>query len=336
MLTLARLARRWDLGELVASPTPLAEGTMNRNWRLETSAGVWFAKQYLDADAEQVTLQHQATRALAAQDLPVLAPLGLPGAPEETFVIERDGRPVTVYPWVHGQHRHGLELTLAACEHLGSVLGRLHHGLSAVMRPVQQTFLVDTPHATDTLALVEKLLGLIQAKPDRDGFDALAAARLVERRVLLRALAGRRPSESVILTTGWTHGDFHGLNLLYAPDGLEPVAILDWDRLSVQPYAYELARAATLLFGYGDDRGLDLARVRRFVRGYQRVMGLEPAEVVEVANRLWWVRLNDLWMLQWHYQRGDTTCDHLFAGAASLVAWWTEHRQDVEAAFGSP
>lgn len=333
VVALARLARRWDLGELHGARL-LAEGTMNRNFRIQTSTGVWFAKQYLDAEALQVAAQHRTTRALAARGLPVPTPLSLPDAPGRTLVTSQ-GRPATIYPWVAGQHRSGLTLPLVDCARLGGLLGRLHLGLGTVLRPVQQTFLAPVPDVDATLASVDTLLAVIQAKRARDEFDELAAGRLAERRRLLQALCGRRPSAVAMLTVGWSHGDFHGLNLLYGDggDGTEVVAILDWDRLGIQAYAYELARAATLLFGYGDERGLDLARVRGFVGGYRAVVPLERAELAAVAHRLWWLRLNDLWMLEWHFERGDTSCDHLFAGAASLVAWWTRHDDQVTSAF---
>ena len=66
---------------------------------------------------------------------------------------------------------------------------------------------------------------------------------------------------------GWVHGDFHGLNLLYR--GGRVVAVLDWDRLGVQPRAEEAVRAATLIFNDPVTGVLDLARVRRYARAYR-------------------------------------------------------------------
>jgi len=53
------------------------------------------------------------------------------------------------------------------------------------------------------------------------------------------------------------------------------------------------------------------------------------------VHRLWWERLCDFWMLQWRYQRGDRSCDHLFPGAAALAEWWTAHRARVLNAFAA-
>jgi hypothetical protein len=41
---------------------------------------------------------------------------------------------------------------------------------------------------------------------------------------------------------------------------------------------------------------------------------------------------NDLWQLKLHYDRSDTSCDHLFASASELLRWWTANRDAVAAA----
>ncbi len=168
--------------------------------------------------------------------------------------------------------------------------------------------------------------------------DDLAERRLLQRRGLLVELVGLRPPEAEALLVGYIHGDFNALNLLYADQDRsgEPVAILDWDRLGVRPYTTELVRAATLLFGYDDERGLDLERVRVFVAAYRQAFPwLTASEIRSAVHRLWWERLCDFWMLGWRYQRGDRSCEHLFPGAAALVEWWTGRRERVLDAFAT-
>jgi homoserine kinase type II len=110
-------------------------------------------------------------------------------------------------------------------------------------------------------------------------------------------------------------------------------AVLDWDRLGVRPLAAEVVRAGTLLFGYGDNRGLDIGRVAAFTRGYREVVPLADADLADAVRRLLWERLCDFWHLKWHYERDDNTCDHLFASASALLAWWCGHRNEVSQAF---
>lgn len=111
--------------------------------------------------------------------------------------------------------------------------------------------------------------------------------------------------------------------------------MLDWDRLGVRPLAAEVVRSGTLLFGYGDSRGLDVGRVAAFASGYREVVTLGDAALEAAVHRLWWERLCDFWQLAWHYERSDRSCDHLCAPASALLAWWCRHRTVVSEAFTS-
>ena len=133
---------------------------------------------------------------------------------------------------------------------------------------------------------------------------------------------------------GWTHGDFHDLNLLFDEAGAV-CGVLDWDRVGLRPWAAEVVRAGTLMFGFGDGRGLDLERVGWFAAGFRSVLPLPAGSVADAVGRLWWERVCDGWQLKRHYDQADTSCDHLFVSASALLAWWTEHRHAVTAAFTS-
>ena len=92
-----------------------------------------------------------------------------------------------------------------------------------------------------------------------------------------------RPDEGALVgPAGWTHGDFHDLNMLW--DAGQVSAVLDWGRLGVQPLAGEVVRSATMLFGYGDDRGLDTSRVTAFTCGYRAVVPLAGEQLVDAAH----------------------------------------------------
>jgi len=161
-----------------------------------------------------------------------------------------------------------------------------------------------------------------------DSFDELARHRLLERRALLEQHVGRRPPHGG--PVGWVHGDFHPFNLLYRGDA--PAAIVDWDRLGVKPRAEEAVRAAAIFF-VRPAGALDLPKVRAYARAYRRAAGATPSELTAAVHRVWWERLNDFWMLRWHYERGDTRADPQFPAASALVVWWTREYDAVCDAF---
>lgn len=185
----------------------------------------------------------------------------------------------------------------------------------------------------DTYALIEDLLARVLATSRPDGFDLLAAHRLRERRELLRRYAHCRPGDEVAPISGWVHGDFHPLNILYASASPHaPVAIVDWDRLAVRPRAEEAVRAAVIFF-LRPDGTLELSKIQAYARAYRATVGATSAELAAGVHRVWWERLNDFWMLRWRYQLGDSRTDRQFPAAAALVGWWTAEYQRVRTTF---
>ena len=179
-----------------------------------------------------------------------------------------------------------------------------------------------------TFAVIDDLLARVRRHRPADSFDELARHRLLERRALLEQHVGRRPPHGG--PVGWVHGDFHPFNLLYRGDA--PAAIVDWDRLGLKPRAEEAVRAAAIFF-VRPAGTLDLPKVRAYARAYRRTAGATPSELAAAVHRVWWERLNDFWMLRWHYERGDTRADPQFPAASALVVWWTREYDAVCDAF---
>ena len=170
------------------------------------------------------------------------------------------------------------------------------------------------------------------AKGTGSDFDTAAAAALDHRRVLIGKYADLRPRhETAEGGQGWTHGDFQYRNLLWR-DG-ELAAVLDWDRLAVRPYAEEVVRTAQVQFGVAGV--FDLDRVSAFVGGYRSVVPLDSSALVDGARRLWWKRMTDFWQLEFHYGRGDFSCDELFIADEALLHWWTDRLDQVEDVFAA-
>ncbi|MGW7519654.1 phosphotransferase [Streptomyces sp. NPDC054796] len=344
--TLRVLLRRYGAGEPL-SCVPLSQGLLNHGYRLATTRGRFFLKHHLDGDPEAIGRQHRATALLGALGIPVVPPVS--DAEGRTVAVVGD-RCYALHPWIEGRHRHGSELTTAQSRRLGALLGQVHTRLAQVI-PAAAAPAHPSADPSDTHALICELLVRIRARKAPDSFDALAEYRLLERRALLHDFAGQRPPEGAEPVAGWVHGDFHPLNLLYrhtdpdSPDSPggpggpddsggpgEPLAIVDWDRLGVQPRAEEAVRAAAIFF-VRPDGTLDLPRVRAYARAYRHAAHASPDELSAAVHRVWWERLNDFWMLCWRYELSDGRADPQFPAAASLVVWWTSEYAAVRGAF---
>ncbi|MEU6403892.1 phosphotransferase [Streptomyces sp. NPDC046985] len=330
---MSAVLRRYSAGAVLACE-PVDQGLLNRGYRLRTTRGRYFLKHHFDpdtADPAAIARRHRATRRLAD--------LGVPVAPA---LAARDGRTVAVvgghayalHPWIDGRHRHGGQLTAGQCSRLGALLGAVHAGLERVMPPTGRTRPAERPHPVqsadpaDTLALIDDLLDRVRRHRPADSFDELARYRLLERRALLERHAARRPPPGG--PVGWVHGDFHPFNVLYR--GGAPAAIVDWDRLGVQPRAEEAVRAAAIFF-VRPVGALDLPKVVAYARAYRRAAGATASELAAAVHRVWWERLNDFWMLRWRYERGDLRADPQFPAASALAVWWTREYEAVRAAF---
>ncbi|GAA1966650.1 phosphotransferase [Kitasatospora viridis] len=327
---IARVLARYRTGP-VLDVEPVAEGLLNRCWRITTGTGRYFLKCYVDqstAAPAAIAAQHRATVRLAARGLPVPPPLADRAGRTVNQLL---GRRFALYAWVPGRHRAGAELTGEECAELGALLARLHGALAEECAPVVQPVALPSADPRATAALIAELRGLAAGHRRYCAFDRLAERRLAERLDLLVTHRHRRPAPTAIGRSGWVHGDFHGLNLLHL--GGRVSAVLDWDRLRVRPVAEEVVRAATLVFNHPVTGELDLARVRRYARGYRSAAGAPAEELALAVHRVWWERLNDFWMLRWRYQRDDPRADPLFPAAAAQTVWWCQEYEQVLDAF---
>ncbi|MGV9265875.1 phosphotransferase enzyme family protein [Kitasatospora sp. NPDC003701] len=332
-LALAEVLRRYRVGRLLTAE-PVAEGLLNRGYRVTTEAGTYFLKCYVDAATAHrgsIAEHHRAMAALDALGLPVAPPLAC--AERSGTVAAFGGRLFALFPWVDGRHRHGSDLSLPQCGALGALLGRLHGALDDVCAPLAQPAGYRSADPLDSAALARDLRLNARDQRPYGELDALVERRLTERLELLAEYAHRRPAPQAAPPTGWTHGDFHGLNLLHG--GGRIAAVLDWDKLGPQPRAEEAVRAATLVFNDRTSGVLDLVRVRHYSQAYRATGAATAEHLAAAAHRVWWERLNDFWMLQWRYQRADHRADPLYPASAGQLAWWCQEYEQVLDAFAN-
>ncbi|KJS58429.1 hypothetical protein VM95_33340 [Streptomyces rubellomurinus] len=331
---LALLGEAFGLGE-VRECGFLSDGLMNGNWRLDTAEGSFALKRIMDVPLSLARRNLAVLSALADDGLPVgRARVSSTG----DTVVEVAGRGYCVIPWMEGSHQPGTALSMEQAGDLGVLLGRIHQGLNGEQvagllppAPAQVTVSATTPAAARTEA--NRFLALIAGLENRTAFDAEAVAALAERKVLLEKYGSERPAGDVAVgPVGWTHGDVQHRNVLWRDGAI--VGVIDWDRIRVRPFGEEVARTATVQFG-GEDGFLDLERTSAFVAGYRSVVPISVPALADAVERLWWKRMSDYWQLVFHYDRNDHSCDHLFLPAERFLAWWSERRDEVQAAFAA-
>jgi homoserine kinase type II len=325
------ISRAFELGE-VRDVAFLAAGIMNRNWRIETSAGTYALKLLCDVPAELARRNAAVLDGLVAAGLPVCAPLRTGDGEALLSVGSRD---YLVSLWAEGAHPEGIKLSLAEVETFGAVVAEIHDALSvqsgvtippADARPQAK---VTGPEAA--IAKADRLLQLLSALEELTEFDDVARGLLQERKVLIDKHRSSAPGAGEAPGPfGWVHGDLQYRNILWSGGSVS--AVLDWDRIAVKPLGEEVARTAQVQFG-GEHGYLDLDRVAAFVSGYRSLRPLPRADLADAVDRLWWKRMSDYWIFEFHYDRADHGPDELLEPSERLLAWWTDRRQDVQEAF---
>nr|WP_255671545.1 phosphotransferase [Glycomyces amatae] len=310
----------------------MPDGFLNRSWRIDADRGVFALKELVRLDPAHARRSLGLLRHLAAAGVPVAE--AVPDASGETVVRLR-GRHYCLAPWIEGGHPRGADMDTGHAFHHGSVIGRIHRALAdasaGLPAPEPPGGLSATP--AEARGRIGGYLGLISRLEAPGEFDTAAAAVLRERLELLAAHEHLRPDDSRPPGPfGWTHGDCQNWNLLWS--GGRIVAVLDWDRLRVNPFGEEVVRAAMYQFALPDGR-VDLGNVAALVAGYRTESPIGAAALADAARRRWWRLTSSVWHLKHHYHLGDHSSDRLFFGDERLVRWWTAHLGDVAAAFAA-
>ncbi|MGY3677452.1 phosphotransferase enzyme family protein [Streptomyces sp. TE33382] len=251
-------------------------------------------------------------------------------------VTEHDGHAISVWEWVEGRT---VEDGLNPAQQLtvGRALGTIHCGFADHPAAANVSSKLErwmNPDLQKLEASVDKLLGMVNERAQRDAFDEQALRTLAERRAVLHRVPGLI-ADLPPLSTQVLHGDYSAVNLLFDGDTL--TAVLDF--LPPDPFltAYELGRIAF------DPRAVALhedwiTSGVRLVGAYLETNPHLPAADVRACARVALLQLvTSLYGVKQHYCEPGLLQDDLdgfwllrHAAAQRLL----EHLEEVEAALG--
>jgi len=240
---------------------PVAAGTVNSNYFLETSRGRFFVRLYEQQEVEGVAYEWSLLSHLGAEG--VLVPARIEGPAPGAFRV--GGRPVAVFAEVRGEDLCQARVSAERVRRVGGALGAAHRaGLSFATQREGRFRLED----------VAALLDRAEAAGRPELAAPIARLRAVHAQVK-QALAG--PFSG--LARGVIHGDLFRDNVLWQDERI--VALLDWESASHGVLAYDVA--VTLLAWCCGDQ-LDFALGRALVEGYRGERELSELE----WQGLWW------------------------------------------------
>ncbi len=222
---LADLADRFGLGSVRAS-TPIAAGTINSNYALETDTGRWFVRVNEGKSEVDVGWEARLVDALAAAGVTTPPPVHASDGRPYAGLTDVRGKWVSVFPWRAGVHLAPHEVTAASAGAFGGALAALHRAGLALPSAWRRGSIYDHDHLVGRYARFEQSLDPSLAR----AIDVLGEEL---------AIVGDAADVRGRATFGIIHGDLFRDNVLWADGQL--AALLDFEQASGGSLAYDLA-----------------------------------------------------------------------------------------------
>jgi homoserine kinase type II len=246
------LGARFGLEVGTVEPLPL--GSVNSNFRFKTSDGrAFFARIYEEQPRQGAEDEIRLLSTLDAAGVPVAPPLVAAGGER---VLEHQGKPFTIFPWVAGEWLCLSRVTEERCRALGRALARVHLASPLVKALPEGRF--------RPVDMLERLARVEREQPLRVP---------VELRTVREKYAQYLPLRDDALPRGICHGDLFRDNVLWQGERL--AALLDFESAANGSFAYDLM-VTTLAWCFRDD--LVVEQARALYEGYSELRPLSAAE----------------------------------------------------------
>ena len=219
------LISSWRNERLISVQSP-DSGTINDVRVVTTELGKYVLRIYHHSDVNRGIREHAVVRWVNQEGLPSVPPISLPNG--DTFLL-KDGRIVTLLPFVEGEQVQRAKLARAQIEMMGSFLGELHNLLANCPVDGIPPLRIRLEKA-ETLDGIDHLLRQIEAIEEKTETDRYASHRLETRRDWLRQRAADGTVETDSCDAQPLHGDYQETNVFFARGRVS--AVIDWDKIN--------------------------------------------------------------------------------------------------------
>lgn len=259
--TLAGFAEEFNLGRLVKF-TGVPAGSVNTHYLLDTSKGKFFLK--IDEAKNFQEAQRELSLLLFLRARGFVCPRPLANR-QDRPLLEYEGKPVSIYPYVAGKSISEKSLSLGHIEKIGQTLASLHVLGQTYRRNIENRF------------RSERIAQLYQEVKTR-----LPAYFRHLIHVLDDEIEHQTQYAEERLPKGIIHGDLFADNILFR--GGKVVALLDFEAAGYGKFIYDLATAANALCYI--DGAYSIERFDALLQGYQSIRTLSLGEWDAFPNEL--------------------------------------------------
>lgn len=306
-----RLHELFSLGPVLACE-PVHGGYTCQNFRLRTSAGSFFLKQYQNHLRQWVPDIKFAERYFSSHGVPVVLPI------KDAFgrtAFWFDNYWYSLFPYVEEAKADPATMSDATVVSLGETLAQIHlSGRDVARRTFQVRWMWDRD--AFELEYAELMHALNRRKPL--GSVERRMADVLERKAAFVATNTLTPQDFPLSPYHLLHGDFIYTNVFLAPDG-RVSQVFDFERVSFGPRAFELARS--VLINCCDD-GLEERNIRHaqlFLAAYRSKYPMSFEEFVNGMRMFMIDCFHATWLERHYLLHGLTTHMKLFESNARRI-----------------
>ena len=284
------------------APVPVVNGTLNDNYRVETTAGPVFVRRYRsDRDRGHLDGEHEVIAFAAEHGIPVSAPLP---ASDGAIIVDLNASAWAVFPWIDGRTPARGSVTAVEAYALGEMHGRIHAAFARHPGSVGATFQMRWDK-DETLRLLRKCSELARERDEPEDIQEALAFN----HELLEGTPIEPPSYFDSLPCQLTHGDYHAEQVLFDADGTI-AAVTDWELYQQTSRVWEVVRSLSF------SQVLHTPAAERYLHGYREHATLSEDEL-RLGIQLWWQsRVNGGWVWYAYFIQGNQRVRQLFPSIA--------------------
>jgi homoserine kinase type II len=328
----APLERTWAL-PASSRLSPLAQGTNNRMWRVETPDAAYVLRVYSNhADEARVRFEQKILRALGASGLPFDVPAPVATREDALYaLVELDGdnRLAVLAPLLPGAHPRRDDLAQATAA--GEALGLLDLALAALPLPdrVVATSWRSYGDLEQCHPLVPDPLGAIQALPIAEQMRDRLVARY-------RAVVARIPAAYASLPMQLCHEDYAPDNMLM--EGARVTGVLDFEFCARDVRVMDLTVALSWWPVAQLGTGAEWPIIQAFTMGYARHLRLTRDEISAIPLLYQLRAYTSLIHRLGRYRQGLSPLGAVIDRAEAAIAredWLCAHGDQIMATVGA-
>lgn len=283
----------WPYGE----PEPVAGGSLNWNFRVQTDGGEYFLRRYRDdLETPRIRGEHALVKWAVERGIPAPLPETVP---ERGTIAEIAGGRWALFPWVDGEVRPRGALTPAQARSLGTAHGATQATLAGYVDPTEHP-IRQRWDKEESLRYLPRVIEVARGR----GEEQWILDALQQQLRMLESWDVLPPAAFAGLPAQVLHGDFHDQQILW--DGDNVVAIVDWEIWHTDWRVWELVRSLAF------SKLLDSPLLEDYLAGYRDFVSLSEEEC-RLGLRLWWQsRVVGLWAWAAHYLQGNERVREFF------------------------